>query len=201
MPETVKIPLETFTLQEIPAAVWHLLESGVRSGADPFHTPVLATQSNNGPAQRTVVLRHVEANERIIACHTDRRSAKAREVLEDSRVSWLFYDSKRKLQLYLAGNASLHTGGIFFDRCWSQASENARACYNTALVPGQPIETPPVAPAKLRTDLEAALARDRFAVLACRVTFLEWLYLSWQGHRRAQFVWRDEQLSASWVTP
>ncbi len=52
---------ETPALQEIPAAVWHLLEAGVRRAADPSPPPVLAAQGDHGPAQRTVVPHHVEA--------------------------------------------------------------------------------------------------------------------------------------------
>lgn len=193
--------LEEVRLEDIPELTWQLLGRGVDDAKDPLRTPVLATLNRHGPSQRTVVLRHADRDARIIACHTDRRSGKAGEVLDDGRASWLFYDRQRKLQLRMAGNMSLHADDELADACWERVTARGRACYNTAVGPGRPVRRPPGAPATTDSAAEAQDARGHFAVLACRIVFLDWLYLSARGHRRAQFEWHTGGSSATWLTP
>ena len=199
--ERTTISLDDIGLDDIPLVAWRFLTAGVNSATDPFHTPCIATMSIDGPTQRTVVLRHVDTEQRIIACHTDRRSMKIRDVLDEPRASWLFYDRKRKLQLRISGIMTLHTDDEFAETCWSHIPAQARACYNATLKPGQQVSAPPRAPNVADKELELLNARSHFAVLACQITFLDWLFLSAKGHRRAQFRWHGDQCIASWIAP
>ena len=194
-------PLELLNLQQIPKLSWKLLSEGVNSSRSALHTPCLATTGEHGPSVRTVVLRHWDEEQRMLACHTDIRSAKIREAEADSRASWLFYDPGRRLQLRLAGQLSVHIHDDFADACWSETTAMGRACYNTEFKPGQHISRPALAPDRISDEKEARMARSQFAVIACRFEFLDWLLLSAKGHRRAQFHWRVDKLEASWVTP
>ena len=83
------------------------LEQGARRGKHPFHTGVLATTRPDGCELRTVVLRSVDSETRSLVVHTDARSDKVRQIRADPRVSWLFYDPRRKVQLRLRGEATL----------------------------------------------------------------------------------------------
>ena len=76
--ESAKPDLAELTLEEIPAYAWQALQNGVDSASHPFHTPCIATIGKYGPMQRTVVLRYVDIPQRLLVCHTDRRSSKAR---------------------------------------------------------------------------------------------------------------------------
>jgi hypothetical protein len=189
------------TLEQIPDAAWRILEEGARRAAHAFHTPCVATIGRYGPMQRTVVLRWVDPEQRLVVCHTDRRSAKAAEITESPRMSWHFYDRAEKLQLKLHGHAVLHTDDDFADACWKRSAARSRTCYNTAYAPGQAIAEPPAAPDPVATDEHEAAARAHFAAIACRVDFIEWLYLSGAGHRRAMFEFDGPHTLASWVTP
>ena len=189
------------TLETIPASAWRLLQTGVEVASHPFHTPSIATIGQHGPMQRTVVLRFVDPNEHLLVCHTDRRSAKAREIIDQPKMSWHFYDRKLKLQLRLHGRGVLHTDDPLADACWDRSAARSRVCYNTAVGPGSPVRRPPLAPGAIASEAEAADARSNFAAIACRVDFLDWLYLSREGHRRAMFDLADNPINASWVTP
>jgi len=193
--------LASLDLPGIPVAAFRLLQTGVEVAAHPFHAPCLATAGKHGPAQRTVVLRHVDADQRLVVCHTDRRSAKAREIREDSRVGWHFYDRKAKLQIRLHGKGVLHTDDPIADACWERSAARSRSCYNTPVGPGQTVREPPLAPRSIASEAEAAEARSHFAAIACHVRFMDWLYLSGTGHRRALFEFNGSRVSARWVTP
>lgn len=193
--------LESLELGQIPEMAWELLREGVSSGRSPLHTPCLGTTGEHGPALRTVVLRHCIENERVIACHCDRRSAKVCEALDNPRATWLFYDRERKLQLRMAGPATVHLEDDFADRAWENTRDMGRACYNTITGPGKNLPAPAAAPGRINGEDEEQTARSHFAVIACRVEFMDWLVLSVEGHRRAHFHWRREAWQGNWISP
>ena len=44
--------------------------------------------------------------------------------------------------------------------------------------------------------------KDYFLVILARITEIEWLYLSCEGHRRAKFTHdKNNQLNVSWLVP
>ena len=59
---------------------WASVGRGVQDRRSAFHTPVLATQSPDGPQARVLVLRAADAQARILTFHTDTRSAKLSEL-------------------------------------------------------------------------------------------------------------------------
>jgi 3-hydroxyisobutyrate dehydrogenase len=193
--------LKHLDLQEIRGMTWALLREGVKSAKTPLHTPCLATLGEYGPSTRTVVLRLASEQDRLIACHSDIRSAKVMEAQKNPRASWLFYDHDRKLQLRLAGQTTVHSDDDFAGTCWAATKPMGRACYNTQTGPGRKLQSPATAPGVMSTEAEELGARKHFAVIACRIEFMDWLLLSARGHRRAQFVWRDGGWESSWVAP
>jgi hypothetical protein len=199
--EAETLPIADLPLAEIPGVTWRLLRQGAADSRDPFHTGCLATSGDSGPSQRTVVLRLVDEARRVLACHTDRRSLKLEEARGDAASSWLFYDPARKLQLRLEGRLSIHLDDDFADNCWAATRPLGRACYNTPAGPGQPVEAPAPAPTPPASPQQVGTARDHFAALRFRVDYLDWLYLSIRGHRRAQFRWGEQNLHGHWVNP
>ena len=193
--------LEKLDLQQIPSVCWQLLREGADSATSAMHTPGLATSGDHGPSLRTVVLRYCDEDQRTLACHSDVRAAKILEAKNDPRASWLFYDRERKLQLRLAGLLSIHSDDGFADSRWDQTTALGRACYNMERSPGQRLLQPSGAPGRPGSEREAQAARGHFAVLACRIDFMDWLLLSIHGHRRAQFRWMKGCWEATWVSP
>lgn len=192
--------LEEVTLEAIPKTAWQLLEAGARRAADPLHTACIATVAKGRPKVRTVVLRHVEPEQRCLGCHTNTRAAKVAELRATPQMSWHFYDRARKLQLVLSGSAVIHTDDGFADTCWTNSTDSAQACYNRTDLPGDAVSEPPPAPVRVDATTEAA-ARSQFAVVRCHIDSLEWLYLTNEGHRRARFSWDGGECSGTWITP
>ena len=95
------------TLDGILDQIWLMLEQGAAHSDDPFHWPVLGTTAKEGCSLRTVILRQVNATDRILVCHTDARSAKVQEIINYSQPSWIFYHPEKKIQVRISGHANI----------------------------------------------------------------------------------------------
>jgi 3-hydroxyisobutyrate dehydrogenase len=194
-------------LDEVLAGIWGALEHGVEDAQAPFHHPALATRAvDGGCSLRTVILRRVIAPERRLLCHTDRRSPKLAELRTHSHAAWLFYDPQAKVQIRASGHCELHTDDDLAEHQWNSSRPMSRRCYCAQHAPGTPCAQPfdglPRSLARRNpTEAEASAGRANFAVIACRIDSIDWLYLRARGHRRARFDWRSGSLSASWLAP
>ncbi len=194
------------TLNAILDAIWAMLRRGVTHANDPFHCPVLGTNGKNGCSLRTVILRQLILPDRIMVCHTDSRALKAQEIASSNKVSWLFYHPKKKVQLRVAGRATLHTDDPFADAQWAATKITSRLNYCAIEPPGTPLNEPSSGlPAfllnKVPTLFETAKGRTHFMAIACKIESIDWLILSLLGNRRAQFDWDKKTLRATWVIP
>jgi 3-hydroxyisobutyrate dehydrogenase len=108
-------------------------------------------------------------------------------------VAWLFYDRDRKIQLRLRSRASLHRLDPLAGRRWSESTTRSRVCYSTPLAPGTRIEYP------VSASADSVGGRENFTVLSCEVHWMDLLYLSAAGHRRALLRWEGGSWDASWV--
>ncbi|PWG73847.1 pyridoxamine 5'-phosphate oxidase, partial [Enterococcus hirae] len=74
------------SLADLEARCWYLLEADAGDAGRGLATPVLATVGTDGSAAaRTVVLRSATKVSRLLTFHTDRRSAKLREIAAEPR--------------------------------------------------------------------------------------------------------------------
>ena len=193
------------SLEKIWAEAWAMLAGAVLDSKNPLRTPVLGTVGPEGSHLRTVVLRRVVKAERWIMFNTDLRSSKVQDIQVQPRLSWLFYHPQERVQLRLAGQASLLQAGPLVDEEWSRLSPLNRRDYCTVDPPGSPLTMPgsglPDSFGQTPTPDESEIGRRNFVVVRCQVDFLDWLLLQESGHLRAQFTWQDNKLSATWVTP
>jgi 3-hydroxyisobutyrate dehydrogenase len=194
------------SLEEILETTWEMLTRGASVAKDPFHTPVLGTVGPDNCNLRTVVLRRVIPDERLLMCHSDLRSGKMRDIQQNSRVSWLFYHPEQKVQLRLVGQATIHTTDRMADQQWAATKLMSRRCYCAPFGPGTLSDKPSTGlPDFLQNRspafAESELGRKNFAVISCRSDFLDWLFLRARGHCRAQFSWKDNIVASKWVTP
>ena len=183
------------TLDDLHDIIWTLLKEGTQDASSAFHTGALATIADHGPDVRTVVLRHADAAARQIGCHTDWRSPKRVQVENQTRVSWMFYDRTRKIQLRLRGQAFLNRENELARDRWAKSAPHSQKCYASPLPPGSLINQPQDAPCDAKSGWR------NFAVLLCRVDYVDWLFLHANGHRRANLVWRQGVWEAFWVSP
>ncbi len=196
----------TTELENILTEIWATLQQGMTDSRDACHTPALATLSERGPALRTVVLRQVQSESRILACHADVRTAKIAEVQQSPAVSWLFYAPERKIQIRAEGSAMVHHQDAVALAAWERTNLSSRRAYCTLAAPGSVSEIPasglpPELNDRVPTQAESEIGWPNFAVILCTITRLEWLYLSAKGHRRARFDWNGDNFEANWIIP
>ncbi len=188
---------------------WQMIGRGVQDRRSAFHTPVLATQSADGPKARVLVLRAFDLATRTLTFHTDTRSAKLPELAIDSRVSLTFYDAARKAQVRINGAASVHANDALSHQRWVASRPSSLRCYLGAQPGGispQPTSgLPPQVEGREPELAELQVAEPHFAVLQVNVLRLEWLHLHTRGQRRAAFVWADESIESGctmqWLNP
>ena len=186
--------------------IWLMLEQGATHSNDPFHWPVLGTKSSAGCSLRTVILRQVKVPERILVCHTDARSAKVQEIMNCAQTSWLFYHPKKKIQLRILGNATLHALDSYADRQWANTGITSRLNYCTSQLPGARIDKPSSGLPdfllnKIPTILETERCRKNFIVITVHIFSIDWLLLKITGNLRALFEWDKDRLRSTWLVP
>lgn len=191
------------------ARAWDLIEEGAAKRTNAAHTPVVATVDGQGnPKQRVMVLRSANRTTRQLRFHTDRRSVKVAEIGDGRPASLLIYDPLQKLQLRLAGLASVEKEGENADNAWRQSTPFARRCYMTQFAPGSGLESPSSGlplwvEGRQPSETDLVDARQNFALVSFETCSLEWLYLASGGHRRARWEWQPEisSWSGRWLVP
>lgn len=194
-------------LSEIHTSIWDLLESSAAENAPGWRLPVLATLTEHGCEQRTVVLRVVDRAHDALLFHTDVRSSKVYQIQRDARVSLLFYDHDRSVQLKIRGVASIHQEDGFAQSLWDAGTPASLKMYSAPLSPGTQCDSfnHNMAESLLgrlpeRHEIEAG--RVNFCAIRIVVQSAEWLRLSQSGHLRASFAYADGRLvSADWIAP
>ena len=194
------------TLDDVLNGIWRMLEQGAAHSDDPFHWPVLGTSVREGCSLRTVILRQVKVPERLLVCYTDARSAKVHEIMNCSQTSWLFYHPKKKIQVRVAGYATLHAHDAFAKRQWAETSITSRLNYCTSQPPGARIDKPSSGLPdflvhKIPTLLETERCRKNFMVIVLHIFSIDWLLLKITGNRRALFEWDKDRMHATWLVP
>jgi len=189
----------TDTLDAVRDHAWARLLAGARGRGDPFHQGVLANVAD-GPEARYAVLRAVDPDAGTAAFHTDRRSPKFTQLVQDPRVAWCFFGHGE--QVRLGGQVTLHADDAEADSAWAAVGRLSRRTYAVPLAPGRPIDDPLQAHAGLEAPPgDAAEARSHFVLARIRVLRLDWLSLAASGHRRAAFVRAGSGWDASWLAP
>jgi pyridoxamine 5'-phosphate oxidase len=207
---TFPLPADLTTdtaLTEIFASVWDLLESSAAGNAPGWRLPVLATLTDHGCEQRTVVLRVVDRDHGAVLFHTDVRSGKVEQIRKDNRVSLLFYDHERSVQLKIRGVASIHQADNFAQSLWKAGTPASLKMYCAPLLPGLRCDSfnhnmteSLLGRLPERNEIEAG--RVNFCAIRVLVQSAEWLRLSQSGHLRAIFQVAAGRLdSADWITP
>lgn len=191
-------------LQGSLQAAWDALARGAEDRRSAFHHPVIATTGLDGqPRQRVMILREADPERRFLRVNTDIRSPKIAEWRADPRVAVLGYDPAQKLQIRIEGRAHVHHGDAVAAEAWNRSMRLSRICYGTAPAPGTVIGTGDgfsLPDPEIAADLAAGEAH--FAAIRITVEKLEWLYLAFEGHRRAQFSWDARgDLRANWLAP
>lgn len=188
------------TLADIETAVWQELTRAPRDKHHEWRTPVLATvqAGEAGPQAdaRTVVLREVDRETRTLLLFTDARSPKVAQMAAHPQGTVVMWSKNLGWQLRIGVQLRVETEGLAVLSRWARLKLSPAAQdYMAPSPPGSelPVEMPAAAqdPLFLSTAFTNPQvpreSREHFAVIAASVQSIDWLELSGQGHRRADF--------------
>ena len=188
-------------LTQVLTDAWRLILAGATDRKSAFHLPTIATVASDGaPSLRTVVLREVDAERRILRFHTDNRSPKVQELSAEPRFALHVYDPSIQTQLRFAGCSRIHHLDDTARAAWEESAPMSRLCYAATEATGATVSAPP--PAPIQNDGSEDSGFENFCAVVLTVERLEWLYLLARGHQRAVFQWdASGACRAEWIAP
>lgn len=180
------------SLPEIEAALWRELSGAATDKQHPWRTPVLATTDGDIGDARTVVVREVSTDQKIIVVYTDQRSAKVAQLGAHPVGTLVMWSASLGWQLRCRVQLTLETAGLAVSSRWARIRLSPAAQdYLSPLAPGAELPEEPVPSGQDRGAL------PYFAVMEANVLSIDWLELHADGHRRALFSGEE----ARWVQP
>lgn len=166
------------------------LASALKHKKHSFRYFTMTTIGEDGsPHSRTVVLRGFNPDQFTLTIYTDSRSNKVKELLNDSRAEFLFYDSNQLLQLVI--KASLIDSKTS-EKTYTELPEPMKKDYSSSLGPGTQIAGP--------DQVEYNYDKGHFTALTFEALQLEYLKLKRPNHLRARFL-AKENWQGVFLTP
>ena len=187
--------MNQYNLKGIYEEIWEYLEIGVTDRNSGFHTFSLATINGDIPDNRTVVLRGCSKEDMKISFNTNNFSKKIEHILENNKVSALFYDKEKKIQIRIMGIASINNGNEYCKKKWDKMSSQSKECYYQNIKPGDVIDDPD----DVKTENNNQMSNS-FSIIDINIIKIDWLCLSASGHTRARFV-KENKYNGEWVAP
>lgn len=173
--------------EHLAVRIWQELTRAPHDKHHDWRTPILATQGMgaSGPQARTVVLRQADSALWTLNVFTDARSPKCSELLAQPLAQLTFWSKRLNWQLRVSALATVEFEGAQVDAAWKRMkTSRASADYLSALPPGH-IQSSSEWVAEKTTE---SLREHHLAILNFKVTTMDWLALSQDGHRRAKLT-------------
>jgi hypothetical protein len=132
-----------------------------------------------------VVLRHADARLWSLRIYTDARSPKCSELAAQPLGQLIFWSKRLNWQLRMCAEATVEFKGEQVETAWERVKKSlAAADYLSAYPPGQIQHS-------IRPEVEhfgSAPREHHLAILNFKVSSIDWLALSKDGHRRARLT-------------
>ena len=187
---------------QIIKSEWENINSGIQKAKHEYHSFIFSTVSKNSPDSRTVILRDFNEHKPAIWFHSDRRSKKILHMEKNKKVSALFYDRSRKVQLRINGIADIEEDIEHNKRIWDSMRPESKLCYMGPYAPSQKInQFEPNTLKKSAHDLDKEdehLGLSRFCRIRIKIKKLDWLKLDYKGHQRLEFKF-GKKIKAQWI--
>tara|TARA_A100000164_G_scaffold11900_1_gene10021 strand:- start:765 stop:1349 length:585 start_codon:yes stop_codon:yes gene_type:complete len=187
---------------QILKSEWENIKLGIQKAKHDYHSFVLSTSSSNGPDSRTVILRAFDEDKPAIWFHSDKRSKKILHLKKNKKVSALFYDKSRKIQLRINGLAHIEDNIKNDKRIWEAMRPESKICYMGPYAPSQRInQFEPNILEKSAHDLneeDENLGLSQFCRIRIKIKKIDWLKLDYKGHQRLEFQF-DKEIKAQWI--
>jgi len=187
---------------QILKSEWKNINLGIQKAEYDYHSFVLSTISSNGPDSRTVILRAFDEDKPAIWFHSDRRSKKILHLKKNEKVSALFYDKSRKIQLRINGLAYIEEDIKNNKRIWESMKPESKICYMGPYAPSQRInQFEPNTLEKSAHNLneeDENLGLSRFCRIRIKIKKIDWLKLDYKGHQRLEFEF-GKGIKVQWI--
>tara|TARA_B100000683_G_scaffold10763_1_gene11790 strand:- start:28 stop:612 length:585 start_codon:yes stop_codon:yes gene_type:complete len=187
---------------QIIKSEWENINLGIQKAKHEYHSFIFSTVSKNSPDSRTVILRDFNEHKPAIWFHSDRRSKKILHMEKNKKVSALFYDRSRKVQLRINGTADIEEDIEHNKRIWDSMRPESKLCYMGPYAPSQKInQFEPNTLKKSAHDLDKEdehLGLSRFCRIRIKIKKLDWLKLDYKGHQRLEFKF-GKKIKAQWI--
>lgn len=188
------------SLEDIFQDIKHELNRGALDPKHPFRFVSFATQGEEGPDVRYVVLRTIDKGFNFYF-YTDARSSKVSQLIKDRSAVLLFYHPGKRVQIKVSGKVEIHQKNELSTSFWSSVQGDSQKAYNSVLAPGTTVSDPKKA-YQWSTDMND----DHFCLIKFVPIQIEGLQLNGLSHLRAQFKKMkntpgDSFWSPSWLVP
>lgn len=163
----------------------------------PYHMFSIATSFDNQPELRTVVLRAYDDTNYQLSFHTDKRSPKYKEIINNPLTTSLFYDTKRRIQLRIKGNAYPSNNNNVLKGLWENLSKESKACYQGIVPPSGNLPSDEIT----NTISEKNKMLDgfeNFSRINIQINEIDVLMLHHLGHKRICFTFKNNSFSSVW---
>ena len=184
-----------------------MLKKGVKDRKHGFHCPTFSNISKNKNINsRVVVLRKFDSINLRLNFHTDYRSKKILEIKKNSNSFFVFYDYKEKIQLRIKTISSIHHKDDIALHAWKKTKLPSRKCYLSTKAPSSKTH---LAEDSIPNHLigidpkkeESEIGYNNFTVVSNKIQNIDWLNLSFSGHRRLRIVINPRNIKYSWLIP
>ncbi|MBI5720054.1 MAG: pyridoxamine 5'-phosphate oxidase family protein [Burkholderiales bacterium] len=177
------------SLSAIEAALWRELAAAAHDVQHGWRRLVLATRAADAADARTLVLRELDADQRLLLFYTDARSAKVLQIAHRPAGTLVGWCAALSWQVRMRARLDVQTEGLAVSSRWARLALTPSAQdYLAPAAPGTPVDAGSVPPPGGRTH---------FALLSARIESIDWLELGEHAHRRASF----DAAGARWLVP
>jgi pyridoxamine 5'-phosphate oxidase len=184
------------SLDDVFHAIKHELNRGSLDSRHPFRFVSLATQGEEGPDVRYVVLRKID-NGFNFYFFTDARSAKVSQLMKDKRTLLLFYHHGKRVQIKVFGKAEIHQQNELSRSYWPIVQGDSQKAYNSVLAPGTIVSDPEKA-----FEWSDEMNDQHFCLIKFTPLEIEGLQLNGLTHIRVQFkTTGNGNWSSVWLVP
>lgn len=150
----------------------------------PWRYPTLATQTAEGPEQRTLVLRDYQLDRKMLVFFTDYRSTKVGEIRQYPSASVHLYHPKKQRQARLKVQVIIHHQNETCAEYLARIPKEQRKDYQSISAPGAVFEA---------NGWDEDSAVENFCVLELKVQEVDYLQLRReQGHLRFRYRYDAE---------
>jgi len=169
------------------------LKNGVLKQGHYFKYFTLATLGVDLFARlRLIALRNV-SDDLKLTFFTDKRSKKVLHIKENNRVSLLFYDHEKLIQLRIEGIARINKDQFQIQKSWEEVVTESRKDYITKEAPGSVIEDP--------GSLEYLEEGDNFSIVEIDPFRIEYLELKKNGHIKIKYSKEGSGWTSEYLVP